>query len=350
MRSWGDSRICQAAVIRDILRGRLAPHPDPHGLRLRAARITGRLDLENLSTQVKFELQDCLLEEGFVARDAHLATVILTGCQLEHPTEPPLDAARLTCTVLSLRNTTIIGHTKVAAVMLGGAHIGGSLDCEGSELRNDTGPALVADGLQVSQSIFLRRGFTATGVGENGAVRLPSAHIDVQLDCDGAKLRNDSGPALIADSLEVSQDMHLRGAFTATGADEHGAVRLRGAHIGGQLDFDGAKLRNDSGPALIADSLEVSQDMHLHGGFIATAVGRTVRSTCAGPTSAASSISTGRNCVTTPPLPWTPRACRSTRTCTCTAGSPPRRRERCSPPSRGPHRRPPRLRRAEAPQ
>ena len=274
MRSWGDSRICQAAVIRDILRGRLAPHPDSHGLRLRAARITGRLDLENLSTQVKFELQDCLLEEGFVARDAHLATVILTGCQLEHPTEPPLDAARLTCSVFGLRNTTIIGHTKVAAVMLGGAHIGGSLDCEGSELRNDTGPALVADGLQVSQSIFLRRGFTATGVGENGAVRLPSAHIDVQLDFDGAKLRNDSGPALIADSLKVSQDMHLRGAFTATGAGEYGAVRLRGAHIGGQLDFDGAKLRNHSGPALIADSLEVSQDMHLHGGFIATAVGQ----------------------------------------------------------------------------
>ena len=35
MRSWGDSRTCQATVIRDILRGRLAPDPDPHGLRLR---------------------------------------------------------------------------------------------------------------------------------------------------------------------------------------------------------------------------------------------------------------------------------------------------------------------------
>ena len=50
MRSWGDSRTCRASVIRDILRGRLSADPDPHGLRIRGARITGRLDLENLVT------------------------------------------------------------------------------------------------------------------------------------------------------------------------------------------------------------------------------------------------------------------------------------------------------------
>ena len=93
-------------MIRDILRGRLAADPDPHGLRLRGARITGRLDLANLSTEVNLELNDCLLEEGILARDAHLATVGLTGCQLEHPTEPPLDADRLTCSVLILTRAT----------------------------------------------------------------------------------------------------------------------------------------------------------------------------------------------------------------------------------------------------
>jgi hypothetical protein len=40
MRSWGDSRTCRASVIRDILRGQKAKDPDPHGLRLRGARIT----------------------------------------------------------------------------------------------------------------------------------------------------------------------------------------------------------------------------------------------------------------------------------------------------------------------
>jgi len=61
MRSWGDSQTCSATVIRDILRGRLAPDPDPHGLRLRGAKITGRLDLANLTTDVNLELRDCLL-------------------------------------------------------------------------------------------------------------------------------------------------------------------------------------------------------------------------------------------------------------------------------------------------
>jgi hypothetical protein len=58
MRSWDSSRTVRAAVLRDIVRGRLAPEPDPHGLRLRGARITGRLDLENLTTKVGVELSD----------------------------------------------------------------------------------------------------------------------------------------------------------------------------------------------------------------------------------------------------------------------------------------------------
>jgi hypothetical protein len=54
--------------------------PDPHGLRLRRARITGRLDLENLTTDVTLELADCLLEEGILARDARLVGLSLAGC------------------------------------------------------------------------------------------------------------------------------------------------------------------------------------------------------------------------------------------------------------------------------
>ena len=92
MRSWDSSRTVGAAVLRDILRGRLAPDPDPHGLRLRGARIAGQLDLENLTTGVGVELSDCLLGEGLVARDATLPALVLSGCRLEHPAESPLVA------------------------------------------------------------------------------------------------------------------------------------------------------------------------------------------------------------------------------------------------------------------
>ena len=46
-RSWGPGRVIRAAVIRDILRGRLAAGGDPHGLRLRGARIDGLLTSSN---------------------------------------------------------------------------------------------------------------------------------------------------------------------------------------------------------------------------------------------------------------------------------------------------------------
>ena len=273
MRSWGESRTCRAWVIRDILRGRLLVNPDPHGLRLRGARISGRLDLESLNTDVSLELNDCFLEEGVLAKDAHLTRLGLARCQIEHATEPPFDAERLTCGVLALNGARTVSHTKHGAVRLSGAHIGGQLSCAGAELRNDSGPALAADGLRVGQDMYLSGGFTATGSGGDGAVRLLGAHIGGQLTCAGAELRNDSGPALAADGLQVGQDMYLSGGFTATGSGGDGAVRLLGAHIGGQLTCAGAELRNDSGPALAADRLQVGQAMFLRGGFTATGSG-----------------------------------------------------------------------------
>ena len=270
MRSWGDSRTCQASVIRDILRGRLAADPDPHGLRLRGARITGRIDLENLTTDVSFELTDCLLEKGLLARDARLSTLALQGCLLEHLGEPPLDAERLTSSVLFLGRGTIIGHAQDGAVNLADAHIG-QLDCAGASLHNDSGPALNASGLQADQAVYLRGGFTATGTGDAGAVNLLGARIGL-LDCTGASLRNDSGPALNADSLQADQAVYLRGGFTATGTGDAGAVNLLGARIGGQLSCTGASLGNDSGPALNASGMQVDQAVYLRG-FTATGTG-----------------------------------------------------------------------------
>ena len=277
MRSWRESRTVVAVVIRDILRGRLAADPDPHGLRLRGARIIGRLDLENLTTDVNLELMDCLLEEGVLARGAHLTYLGLARCQIEHTTEPAFDAERLTCGVLALSGARTVSHAKRGAVCLNGAHIGSQLDCAGAELINDSGPALFANGLQVDQGMYLTRGFAATGSGALGAVRLVGALIGGQLSCDGAKLRNDSGPALVAAGLQVSGALMLRDGFTATGHATDGAVDLLGAHIGGNLECVGAELTNDSGPALVADSLQVNLAMLLRDGF--AAVGHSIHGT-----------------------------------------------------------------------
>jgi hypothetical protein len=189
MRSWDNSRTIRAWVVRDILRGRLAEDPDPHGLRLRGVRIAGQLDLENVISGVGVQLDDCLLDEGVVARDAKLPLLSLSGCRLEHPSQPPLDADRLTAAVLSLDRAVIAANCVDGAVRLAGAHLG-RLECDGATLRNQSGPALHADGLQVDQDVFPRRGFAAVGGGSGVTLGLTAARIGGVLAFAPARLEH----------------------------------------------------------------------------------------------------------------------------------------------------------------
>ena len=273
MRSWGDDRTISASVIRDLVRGRLVAEPDPHGLRLRGARITGRIDLANITSDLVLELRDCLLPGGLDLRNARLPVVALTGCRIEQAADSgaaPVDATRFTARVLSFDSSTILAAAATGAVRLAAARIG-TVDCRGARLGNTGGPALDADGLHADHSVFLNDGFTATSTSEQGTVRLIGAHIGGQLNCGGASLRNTTGPALNADELSVVQGVLLHRGFSATSTSEQGTIRLLGAAIG-TLDGAGARLENTAGPALDADNLEVKRDVGLDRGFIATGV------------------------------------------------------------------------------
>jgi hypothetical protein len=374
MRTWDSARTIRAAVLRDILRGRLAPDPDPHGLRLRGARIAGPLDLENLTTSVGVELHDCLLGEGLVARDAKLPFLVLSGCRLGRPAQPPLDADRLTatrlvldravitadcemgavrlidahvgsqldCTDATMRNDAgpalaadslqvdqdvflrgleAVGASQAGAVRLFGAHLYGQLDCTGATMRNDAGPALHAESLQADQGVFLHNGFEAIGAGELGAVRLVGAHVGGSLDCTDATMRNDAGPALHADRLRADQSVFLSGDFQAVGTSEDGVVRLLGAYVRGQLDCTGAKMRNDAGPALAADSLQADQGVFLHSGSRRSVLVSLARCDWSAPTSAAHWTAPTRRCATASAPPCSPRTYRPTRTSSFPADS-----------------------------
>src|SRR4029077_1081348 len=107
--------------------------------------------------------------------------------------------------------------------------------CSGASLCNDTGPALVAIGLRVTQDVYLDEEFTAAG-----KVNLTSAGISGQLSCRGARLngRDENGNALYGERMKVGGDVLLQEQFTT--AD--GAVCLLGADISGQLSCGGAQL------------------------------------------------------------------------------------------------------------
>ena len=122
------------------------------------------------------------------------------------------------------------------SVDLLGAHIGGQLNFAAAKLCNNSGPALKADSLQVDQNMLLGDGFTAVGAGNPGAVDLSGAHIGGQLACQDADLRNDTGPALMADSLQVGQHLYLT-MFSAAGGGEGVTVDLTGAQVDGAFTF-----------------------------------------------------------------------------------------------------------------
>jgi len=274
MRAWDETHDVAADLLRELLRGRVVTDPDPRGLRLRGARICGRLDLDRLSTTIGFALEDCLLDHGVTADAAHLPDLMLRRCRMSHPTKIVLSGEELRVdNSISLAGSVVGADTTDSAIYLLGARIGGQLLCSGATLRNPSGPALAADRLQIDGNVFLDEGFTADCAGELGAIRLLGARIGGQLVCRGAILSNSTGPALYADRLETGSDVALDEGFTAHGAGELGAICLLGAHIGGQLMCSATTLSNPTGPALAADTLQTDGAVFLHEGFTADGAG-----------------------------------------------------------------------------
>jgi hypothetical protein len=241
-----------------------------HLVLFRGARITGTLDLTHVHGAVGMELRGCSFDHRLLLEDAHLPWLALTGSCV-----PALDGDRLEVDdgLFLDEGFRATGHGEFCVVRLLRAHIAGQLVLRDAELTNDAGLALAGDGLQVDGDLFLQ-GFRAAGYGEFGVVQLRGAHITGQLVLTGAELTNEAGPALAGDRIQVDDGLFLDEGFRAIGHSEDGAVRLRGAHIAGQLSLAGAELTNEAGPALAGDALQVDGDLFLDKGFRATGHGQ----------------------------------------------------------------------------
>ena len=126
--------------------------------------------------------------------------------------------------------------------------------------------ALTADGLRVAGNVFLGEQFTA-----DGPVRLSGAQLGGNLECEGAVLKNPaikyrpaSGAALHADGIKVNGDVILRQGLLA-----EGEVRLLGAQISGDVDCSGGTFKNAGGTALNADGAYVKGNVFLSQGLTA---------------------------------------------------------------------------------
>ena len=257
MEAWGPDRTVRAAVLRHLLvDGEWPVHSK--GVRLRGARIRGRLDLEAATLRCPLRLENCYLDGPALVLDyAAISLLILNRCQLAG-----LNGEALTVS----KDLDLAGSTFTGPVRLVGAEIKGSLKCSGARLdcANSDGNALDAMRLKVGGGVFLDHVTAA------GAIRLMGADIVGNLECGDARLdrENRDGNVLAADVLKVGGDVFLNQVTAA------GTIWLVGADITGNLESSGIRLNraNSDGCALIADVLKVGGDAFLDNAIAAGAV------------------------------------------------------------------------------
>ena len=268
---WGPERQVRAGLIRWLCTDSAAEgRVDSKGIQIFGAYITGPLDLSFCTVRFPLFMYWCCVTEEINLRAAFLRGLYLNGSSVQSISA---DGVHVEGNIHLRESFTAHGEVRLPS-----AQIGGNLDCTGGILKNlpqkdspGSGIALIADGMNVTGSVFLRNGFVA-----EGEVRLPGAHIGGQLDCTDGTFKNpphkdilDSGRALAADGLEAGADVHLGGTFRS-----EGEVRLGGAHIGGHLMCDGGTFLNpaqndliESGNALSAVGAEVGGSIFLTNGF-----------------------------------------------------------------------------------
>ena len=186
-------------------------------------------------------------------------SLICSGGKFINQTGPAFDGERMQVAMsANFSNTEVRGNSTDGSMRLYGTQIGGDLDCGGGNFISMGGPALLADGLKVDGSVFLRNHFCASADSEKVTVRLVNARIGGDLDCADGKFTNQSGPALHADAVHVSGSVVLRDNFRAVGRhDKSGAVRLVSAQVGSALDFRKGKVCNTEGVDLDFSSTSV---------------------------------------------------------------------------------------------
>jgi len=150
-------------------------------------------------------------------------------------------------------------HSK-GTVRLGIAEINGDLDCSGGRFENRGSWSLFCDRARIAGNVFFVDGFRSIG-----ETRLLDVMISGSFTCSGGRFDNEDGRSLSCDGITVGGSVFCDKAFYATGE-----VRLHGGVIRGYLDCDGGIFENKSGIALSCDGAKISGYVFCRNGFHAT--------------------------------------------------------------------------------
>ncbi|GAB2844203.1 oxidoreductase [Actinoallomurus bryophytorum] len=247
--AWGPERTVRAETIQALLLGAGDAEPGRYpAVRLRGARVTGRLDLMGATVRYALVCEECCFDRPPRFVESTTKTVRIVGSRL-----PGFNGARMrTDGILNFHKSRFEGgiwleRAKVIGeVTLRGAVVGGDRD----------GVAVAADGLTVDGNLECNQGFTADGV-----VRIRGARITGSMNLDDARLSCSADQALDARNVTVD------GWFIARRAIVDGEFGLTNAVISGWLDVSGSLLRNPGRTAFGGGGLTVGGGLWCHLGY-----------------------------------------------------------------------------------
>lgn len=252
---WPEPREIRAEVIAALLLGATPAQAGyAAGIRIRGARVVGRLDLMGATVTCPLVLESCYFERELRFVEATTKTIRLVDCLL-----PEFNGARMrTEGIINLTGSTIFRILRLDRAKVTGEVClrGASLGSGGDEV------VLAGDGLIVEGPLECNAGFSARGV-----VQLRNAVVGGRLDLSESTLHNPGSTAVRASSLRVD------GAIDATRVQVKGEFRLVDARITGWISLRGAELHSPGGRALSAGGVSIDgglwcqEGLHVEGEF-----------------------------------------------------------------------------------
>lgn len=316
-RTWGLAQAIDATQIREYLLGKPTQSPtaiDPQGIIIHRARIIGRLDLDNVKSDVPLIFSSCYLPEGITGSNSNLSLLKLENCHIgdlwesdkfaslyfedaefrggiylqgaivtnNQGTAIDLSGSVIHNDVLLEKDFQAFGNGEDGTIKLNGSKIGGQLNLEQVVINNKLGPAIVGDRMVVESSVFINGKISASDNMSLGAIRMIGAKIHGQLNISESTIINhnkENGPAIVGDGLHVLDSINIFGKFTIQGGGEYGTLRLPGVTIDGDLYMNGpddtklktkSRIINKSGPAAIINNAQVNANAYFGSNLILT--------------------------------------------------------------------------------
>lgn len=241
---WGLERTVRAEVLRALLLG-AAPAVEGRvaGLKIKGAKIVGKLDLRYAVVDFPIRMRDCWFERKPLLYGAQLRALVLG-----YSTLPGMTAGNLRVdVVVRLSCCRITGPVRMA-----GARISGGFFLQGAVIGPLTGEEADEPPLQLNHA-EIGTDIIAGDLTVHGQTRLNGAIVGGQINLDGARLLAPGATALHGENLTVGTDLR------AERMEAQGLVNLSGSRIPGRLNLVRATLTSPGGLALRATSCAIGE-------------------------------------------------------------------------------------------